>query len=126
MSRIKMQSEGKRPRFFPESGADEMMSMMLELMSEVWVLKERVYAVEQVAAENGLYLPAGVEAWQPTEAQAAKLAAERDVFISGVTRSLAANNVPGLHLRRSLDAAHKAAEDAEVTGDNTDDIVRAA
>ncbi|NND53429.1 MAG: hypothetical protein HKN56_00475 [Gammaproteobacteria bacterium] len=126
MSRIKMQSEGKRPRFFPESGADEMMSMMLELMSEVWVLKERVYAVEQVAAENGLDLPAGVEAWQPTEAQAAKLAVERDAFIAGVTRSLAANNVPGLHLRRSLDAAHKAAEDAEVPGDNTDDIVRAA
>ena len=77
MSRIKMQSDGKRARFFPESGTDEMMSMMLELMSEVWVLRERMYAIEQVAAQNGLDLPAGVEAWQPSAEQSEQLQDER-------------------------------------------------
>lgn len=130
MSRIKMQHDGKRARFFPESGADEMVSMMLELMSEVWVLRERMYAIEQVAAANGLDLPAGVAAWQPDEQQAEQLAAGRSNFIANVTRSLSANNVPGLHLRRALDEAHASEADAgdasQVTRDNTDDIVRAA
>ena len=126
MSRIKMQSDGKRARFFPESGTDEMMSMMLELMSEVWVLRERMYAIEQVAAQNGLDLPAGVEAWQPSAEQSEQLQDERMAFIAGVTRSLAANNVPGLHLRRALDEAHGDDDGTEVTADSTDDIVRAA
>lgn len=126
MSRINMQSAGKRARFFPEAGTDEMMSMMLELMSEVWVLRERMYAIEQVAAQNGLDLPAGVEQWQPTDEQSEQLQAERMAFIAGVTRSIAANNVPGLHLRRSLDEAHGDDDGTDVTKDSTDDIVRAA
>jgi len=126
MSRIKQQSDGKRARFFPESGTDEMMSMMLELMSEVWVMRERIHAIEQIAAENGLDLPAGVEQWQPSAEQAEKLQEERMAFIAGVTRSLAANNVPGLHLRCALDEAHGDDDGTDVTADRTDDIVRAA
>ncbi len=106
-----MQSDGKRPRFFPESGADEMVSMMLELMSEVWVLRERMYALEQVAADRGIELTAGIEAWQPDAQQAEQLAEARATFIANVTRSLGANSVPGLHLRRSLDAAHGSDDD---------------
>ncbi len=117
MSRIKMQSDSKRARFFPESGADEMVSMMLELMSEVWVLRERMYALEQVAAGQGIDLTAGIEAWKPDEQQAEALAAARADFIANVTRSLAANNVPGLHLRRSLDAAHASDDDTAVHDD---------
>ena len=117
MSRIKMQSEGKRPRFFPESGADEMVSMMLELMSEVWVLRERLHALEKVAADQGVELTAGIEAWQPDEAEAQQLAATRAEFIANVTRSLGANNVPGLHLRRALDEAHASGDDTHLDSD---------
>lgn len=127
MSRIKMQSDGKRPRFFPESGADEMVSMMLELMSEVWVLKERLYVLEQVATEQGLDLANGIENWQPDAQQIEERAAARAEFIASVTRSINANNVPGLHLRRSLDAAHASEDDTALTNDDVtnEPIVRA-
>ena len=36
---IPMQHRGKRPRFFAAEGMDEMMSMVLELTSEVWAFK---------------------------------------------------------------------------------------
>jgi hypothetical protein len=110
-----MQSEGKRARFFPESGADETISMMLELMSEVWVLRERLYALEKVAADKGIELTDGIEGWQPDAAEAEELAAARQQMIANVTRSLAANNVPGYHLRRSLDEAYASGDDAPVT-----------
>ncbi len=122
MSEIPMNSGGKRPRFFPAAGADESVSMMLELMSEVWAVRERLYALEKVAEEAGLPLAERVEAWRPDEQQAAELDEQRQKFIKSVLRSLEANHVPGLHLRRSLDAS---AEQDE-SGDMLTDVVRAA
>lgn len=120
MSKISVENRGKRPNFFPESGVDQQMSMILELMSEVWIMRERMYALEQVAADAGLPLGEKLENWQPSEAQAQELDEQRNRMIKTVLRSLEANNVPGLHLRRSLDAA--VAED----GEQLTDIVRAA
>ena len=122
MSRIAMESQGKRPRFFPESGADETVSMMLELMSEVWVVRERLYALEKVAADAGLDLAGRIAAWQPDEQEARELDEQRQKFIQSVLRSLEANHVPGLHLRRSLDEAAK----KETDGRELVEAVRAA
>ncbi len=122
MSRIAMENRGKRPRFFPEEGTDETVSMMLELMSEVWVMRERMYALEQVIEEAGLPIAGKVEAWEPDEEQFRALSAERKRLIETVLRSLEANHVPGLHLRRSLDEAAQAAED----GEQLTDVVCAA
>ena len=44
--------------------------------------------------------------------QAAERDAQRKSFIKSVTRSLEANHVPGLHLRRSLDEEDKQEQDA--------------
>ena len=117
-----MESQGKRPRSFPESGADETVSMMLELMSEVWVVRERLYALEKVAADAGLDLTGKIAAWQPDEQEAAELDEQRQKFIQSVLRSLEANHVPGLHLRRSLDEAAK----NETDGSELVEAVRAA
>ena len=115
MSRIKMDTEGKRARFFPEAGTDETVSMMMEMMSELWVLRERLYALEKVAADKGLNLTDGIENWQPSAQETEDLAYARTQMIGNITRSLAANNVPGLHLRRSLDDAHASGDDGPVT-----------
>jgi septation ring formation regulator EzrA len=109
-----MENRGKRPRFS--------VSMMLELMSEVWVMRERMYALEKVVEEAGLPVAEKLEAWQPNEAEAKELDEQRNRMIKSVLRSLEANHVPGLHLRRSLDAAAEAAED----GEQLTDVVRAA
>jgi hypothetical protein len=78
MSKITVENRGKRPRFFPESGNDEQMSMILELMSEVWIVRERMFALEQVAAEAGLPLAEKLENWQPSDAQAKELDTQRN------------------------------------------------
>lgn len=90
MSRVPMSHRGKRPRFFPVAGMDEMVSMVIELTSEVWVLKQRLHALEHVAADQGLDLTTGIEKYQPSAEEAAALAAERQRLIAGVLRSLEA------------------------------------
>lgn len=105
MERIPMQARGKRPRFFPEAGADETVGMVLELMSEIWTVRERLYALERVAAERGLDLGAAIEEWQPDAAEEAELDAARRRMIESVLRTVEARHVPGRHLRRSIDAA---------------------
>ena len=103
MSRIPMQTRGKRPRFFSESGTDETMSMLLELMAELWTVKERLYAVEQAAGDAGLDLTSRIEAWQPSKTQAAELDDARQQMISSVLRSIESPHVRGAQLRKALD-----------------------
>ena len=122
MSQIPMDSAGKRPRFFPSSGTDESVSMILELMSEVWIVRERLYALEQVVEEAGLEISDRLEKWRPTAEQDRKLDEQREQFIKSVLRSLEANHVPGRHLRRSLDTAAEADE----AGEQLTETVRAA
>ena len=122
MSQLPMDTTGKRPQFFPESGADASVSMMLELMSEVWVMRERLYALEQVVEDAGLSVKDKLEDWRPSEEQAGELDDQRQRFIQSVLRSLEANHVPGLHLRRSLDERAKQDDD----GERRTDLVRAA
>ena len=112
MSRINMDSRGRRPRFFPAAGADEMMSMMLELAAEVWTVKERLYTVEKAAAEAGLDLSERIEAWRPNEEQAAELETQRKQMLDSLFRSMEARYVTGAHLREEMDAA--AAEEKDL------------
>jgi hypothetical protein len=85
-----MQHRGKRPRFFPTAGMDEMVSMMIELTAEVWVLKNRLKLLEKVAAEQGLDLTSRIEAYVPGPAEAEEFAAERQQMIANVLRALEA------------------------------------
>ena len=122
MSEIPMDPKGKRPRFFPNEGTDESVSMMLELMSEVWVMRERLYALESVVEDAGLPIAEKLAAWRPTKAQAIELDEQRQQFIQTVLRSLEAKHVPGLHLRRSLDEIAK----DDDNGEGRTNLVRAA
>lgn len=123
MSRINLDSRGRRPRFFPAAGADEMMSMLLELAAEVWTVKERLYVVEKAAAEAGVDLEERIENWQPNEEQAAELDAKRQQMLNTLFRSMEARYVTGAHLREEMDQA--AAEERDIA-DTLDAPSRAA
>jgi len=105
MSRINLNTRGRRPRFFPAAGADEMMSMLLELAAEVWTVKERLYVVEKAAADAGLDLSERIENWQPSEDEAAELDARRKQMLDTMFRSMEARYVTGAHLREEMDQA---------------------
>jgi hypothetical protein len=86
--RIPLNHRGKRPRFFETAGTDELMSMILELTAELWVVKKRLYLLERVAGQSGVPLTPQIEAYDLDEAEVAELDERRRLLISTVLRSL--------------------------------------
>lgn len=68
--------------------------MVLELATELWVLRERVFVIEAVAAEHGLPLKSAVESYTLTDAQRAELAAMRGEMMNQLFRTLNQNHRP--------------------------------
>jgi hypothetical protein len=87
LSLLKRQS-AKRPQFFEERGLDQLFSIVIELTAEVWVLRERVYAVEDIVTEAGISLRERVEKWQPDPAQAEELAQMRQTMMQTLFRTI--------------------------------------
>ncbi|GAB3273756.1 hypothetical protein [Kineosporia babensis] len=60
---------------------DGMMRMMLELASEVWVLRDRFSVLEALLAERGTLSAADLDAYQPGADLAQHLDGERAAFV---------------------------------------------
>jgi hypothetical protein len=88
MSMLPLEASGRRPAFFDEKGMDQLLCMVLELAAELWVVRERVFIVEAVLGQQGLDVSAAVEAFVPSAAQAATLAAMRAEMTGQLFRSL--------------------------------------
>ena len=56
MTDLPLDARGRRPAFFDKDGVDQLLSMMLELATEVWVVRERLYRVEAAAEAEGMPL----------------------------------------------------------------------
>lgn len=78
----------RRQAFFESDAVDQLMTMVLELAAEQWVLRERLYVLERAARSSGLDLPAAIDAYRPTEAEKAELAAMRRTLIENLMRSV--------------------------------------
>jgi hypothetical protein len=85
---LPLDAAGKRPTFFPEAGVDELLSMVLELAAELWVVRERLYRAEAVAEQKAPGFTALVEGAPLTAEQDADLARMREAFTRGLFRSL--------------------------------------
>ena len=65
--KIPRYAKGKRPDFFPtEPGAQRMLSMLMALVTEVAVLRERLDTVEQIAGKKGLVTEEEIEQFEPS------------------------------------------------------------
>jgi hypothetical protein len=78
----------RRQAFFEDDAVDQLMTMVLELAAEQWVLRERVYTIEKAAGSLGLDLGAAVENYQFSDADKATLAAMRRTMIDNLMRSV--------------------------------------
>ncbi|WP_330704785.1 hypothetical protein [Novosphingobium resinovorum] len=78
----------RRPEFFSESGLDQMFSLVMELAAEVWVLRERVFAIESVTGAEDGAMAARVAAWQPSVQEAATLAEMRHAMLQNLFRTI--------------------------------------
>lgn len=86
--RIPMMARGRRNRFFDSDGMDDLVAMIIELTSEMSVIKERQYVTEKILEEQGLNVAESIEQWQPSEEQEAEMATERTRLLGTVLRTL--------------------------------------
>jgi hypothetical protein len=89
----------KRQAFFESDAVDQLMSMVLELAAEHWVLRERVFAIERAAERLGLELGSAAESYEFTATEKETLDAMRKTLIDNLMRTV---NRPHRHARPSL------------------------
>ncbi len=88
MSLLPLEASGRRPAFFDEPGMDQLLSMVLELAAELWVVRERVFLLEAVLTQQGVAAADAVESYLPTDAEKAVLAKMRAEATANIFRTL--------------------------------------
>lgn len=83
-----MQAAGRRSTFFEQEALDHIVTMMVELSTELWVTRERLYAVEAVLGAADPSFGESIARWEPDASQAAELAAMRTRMLGEVFRAL--------------------------------------
>lgn len=84
--RLPRHTRGKRPHFFDDPALDQMMTFILELTTEVAVLRERLDTVERLLEAHGSVTRAAIEAYRPSAAVEAERAAWRESYTQRVLR----------------------------------------
>ena len=112
MNRIPMRHRGKRPRFFEAKGMDELMSMVLEVTTEVWVLKKRLYLLERVANNAGVSLTPEIENYDLSEAEITELDGLRAKLIATVLHATDSDFIPTHRVDESNEQANQNVEAA--------------
>jgi hypothetical protein len=82
-------AKGKRPDFMPdEPGAQRMLSIVMALVTEVAVLRERLDTIEHVAADKGVLTQADIENFSPSLEQREAREAWRQSYLDRVLHVL--------------------------------------
>jgi len=88
VSLLPLEASGRRPAFFDEPGMDQLLSMVLELAAELWVVRERVFLLEAVLTQQGVAAADAIESYLPTDAEKAVLAKMRAEATANIFRTL--------------------------------------
>jgi hypothetical protein len=94
VSQLPLDASGRRPAFFGQDGVDQLVTMVLELATELWVVRERVFVIEAVAVKEGLALTHAVETYKPSEAERATLEQMRGTMMNHLFRTLNQDHRP--------------------------------
>jgi hypothetical protein len=84
--RLPRETLGKRPNFFEDPSLDQMMTFVVELTTEVAVLRERLDTVERLLDTRGSITRADIEAFRPDAGAEAERNAWRDAYVKRVFR----------------------------------------
>lgn len=77
-------ARGRRPGFAPDPNTDRLVSMLLALAGEVWVLRERLETVELLLQRAGAVAPGQVDAFKPDAATAEAREAARAAYLDRI------------------------------------------
>ncbi len=92
MPQLNLDTKGRRPHFFDDPAIDAVMTAMLELMSENFALKERLFALEHALERSGLITAEELETIELPEEARIKLAGEQQAFFQDAFRALNADH----------------------------------
>ena len=77
-------AKGHRPTFFADPVNDRMLAMMMALVTEVAVLRDRLDTVEAIAEKKGVLLAEEIEAYEPDPARAEARERTRQEFLDRI------------------------------------------
>ena len=84
--RLPRAAKGRRPHFFDDPAIDQMMTFLLELMTETSALRDRVDTIERLLDTQGQISRADIEAYRAPDPVEAERTAWRAGFIERVLR----------------------------------------
>jgi hypothetical protein len=79
-------SKGKRPVFFDDPSMDQMVTLVLELLTEVMVLRDRQDSLERLLAKRGQLSLEEIRSFIPAPEEELERKAERDALVKRVLR----------------------------------------
>ena len=88
-TKLSRHAKGKRPDFYPdEPGAERTLGILMALVTEVAVLRERLDTIEQVAAAKGLLSSEDIENFEPSIEQREARETWRQAYLDRVLHVL--------------------------------------
>lgn len=88
MSAAQLDARTRRQSFFESESVDRLVTMVMELATELWVLRERMYVLESEAERMGMPLRQGIESHRLTSAEQRELAAMRRRMLDDILRTV--------------------------------------
>ncbi len=89
--KISRRIKGGRKTFFDDPAIDQVVSMLLELLQEHWVLRERVLSLEKLVEQKGVVTAEDIEAFEPDDALAAEWESDRAALLRRVLAAIEAS-----------------------------------
>lgn len=81
-------ADAPEPAYFADPAIDRLMGVVMSLASEVWILNDRLSAMERVLADKGVVTDGDRSAWAADPKVQRELDAERDAFVRGLMDNL--------------------------------------
>lgn len=83
---LKRKAKGKRPMYFHNPDIDKLLAMIMGLVGEVSILRDRLDTVERLAQEHDIFSQKEIEAFVPSEQVLQERAQLRETLLGEVTR----------------------------------------
>ena len=83
---LKRKAKGKRPLYFQNPEIDRLLAMVMGLVGEVCVIRDRLDTVERLAQKHDLFSQQEIEAFVPSEEVLQERACLRKTLLGEVTR----------------------------------------
>lgn len=81
-------AKGKRPHYFPDPDADRLLAILVPLIGELAVMRDRLDAVERLAERHGLFVRDEVEHFSPSAEELSARNAWREKYLERIFRVL--------------------------------------